>query len=294
MSLTSHLKDKNSLIRKMFDYRFNNIDLFLKKENEKLKNIPVILPLDEKNYPWSTVGHITEYLLALHMGLPIENLFPMEHMSKLNNTQYQRIKSLNITKENLESKYLSTIISDTLYTLALYETELRTQGNNAVYKTNLYGNPLVLSNVATKDIINIYQQSLKQFPDSNYGYNPSFDLQFSQYIRGADADLIEYKKEGNYLIDVKTTKNNKIEKAWIFQLMGYIALDKEDKHKFKGISIYMPRQNQMLEYNIEEILQNYTELKTIKELRNDFGFALVTQTFPQLMEEKNIIRFNMK
>lgn len=289
MSLTSNLKDKNSLIKQMFDNNFNNIDLFLKEENIKLKNLQTILPINETNYPWATVGHITEYLLALHMGLPIEKLFPMEWLAEFNNSQYQKIKSFNIKKEHLESEYLPGIISITLYHLALYETELRTKGEQAIYR-----NQYKLSNVATQDIINIYKNSLKNFPDGNYGYNPTFDEKFTQYIGGADADLIQYKDSGNSLIDVKTTKTNKLEKYWIFQLMGYIALDKQDEHNLKNIGIYFPRQNKMLEYNIEDILQKYTKLKSIKELRNAFGYALITQTFPQLMEEKNIIRFNVK
>ena len=276
MSLTSNLKDKNSLIKQMFDNNFNNIDVFLKEENLKLKILQTILPSNETNYPWATVGHITEYLLALYMGLPIENLFPMEWLAEFNNSQYQKIKSQNIRKEHLDSEYLSVIISTTLYHLALYETELRTKGEQAIYR-----NQYKLSNVATQDIISIYKNSLKNFPDGNYGYNPTFDEKFTQYIGGADADLIQYKDFGNSLIDVKTTKTNRLEKYWIFQLMGYVALDKDNEHDFKNIAIYLPRQNKILEYNIETILQKYTKLKSIKELRNAFGYALITQTFNQ-------------
>lgn len=294
MSLTSHLKDKNSLIKKMFDEQFNNMDLFLKKENEEIKNIPVIIPTDEKNYPWSTVGHITEYLLALYIGLPIEDLFPMQWLEKLNPKQYNQIKSYNIKKEHLDSEYLPNIISITLYRLALYEAELRINGKNALYQFKKDGVNLKLSDIATQDIINIFKNSLKLFPDASYGYNPSFDPEFTKYIGGADADLIQYKDTGNLLIDVKTTKNNKLEKSWLFQLMDYVALDKENEHDFKNIGIYLPRQNKLLEYNIEEFLNEYTQFKSLKEFKNAFGYTLITQRFPQLLEEKNIIKINFK
>lgn len=289
MSLTSNLKDSNSLIKKMFDNKFNHIDVFLKQENAKIKNLSVIKPDNEINYPWSTVGHITEYVLALHLGLPIESLFPMNYLSQFDKSKYQKIKSLNIKKEDLESQKLFSIISTTLYSLALYETELRVNGKHAIYRDNIN-----LSNFSTQDIINIYQNSLKNFPDGDYGYNPTFDEKFSQYIGGADADLIGYKENGNILIDIKTTKNNKLDKSWIFQLMGYVSLDTSNKYNFKNFGIYLPRQNTMLEYDIEEILKKYTQLKSVSELRNAFGFALISQTFPSLMEEENIIRIKVK
>ena len=289
MSLVSNLKDKDSLIKKMFDSKFDKINIFLKEENEKLKNLTTIIPSNELKYPWSNVGHITEYLLALHIGLHIEKLFPMQYLNILDKNQYEAIKLLNITKKDLESEKLHKIISTVLYHLSSYESEIRTKGNEAVYD-----NKYRLSNVATEDIVNIYKSSLKKFSDGKYFYNPTFDEEYSKYIGGADADLIKIQECGNTLIDVKTTKIKKIDKSWIFQLFGYVAVDKEDKYKLKNISLYLPRQSKLLEYNIEEILKKYTTLKSINELRNAFGYALITQTFPELMEEKNIIRINIK
>ena len=117
MSLTSHLKNKNSPIKQFFEENFNRIDLFLTKENAQLKKISTILPGNEQNYPWSKIGHITEYLLAIHMGLPLENLFPMTYLKQLNNKEYEEIKSKNINKRHLEGKEFDDIVSKTLYHL---------------------------------------------------------------------------------------------------------------------------------------------------------------------------------
>ena len=68
MSLTSHLKDNNSLVKQMFDTQFDNINLFLREENKKIKNLSIMIPADELNYPWATVGHITYRSVFLAYG----------------------------------------------------------------------------------------------------------------------------------------------------------------------------------------------------------------------------------
>ena len=285
MSLSSHLKDNNSLIKQMFDRKFNHIDVFIKEENKKLKEEVVLLPSCEINYPWSIVGHITEYVLALHIGLPFEELFPMRYLKQLDNNQYQKITSLNLVKKDLENSKLKTCLEH-LYNLALYESELRYKGDQAIYT------PTLLSSIVYEDVKQIYVNSLKNFKDASYEYNPTFDPRFSKYIGGADADLIEYKQDGNNLIDIKTTKHNRLERTWIYQLMGYVALDKNNEHNLKHISIYLPRQNIALEYDVEDVLQKYTQLKSIDELRSAFGFALISHIEP--FNDSNTIRFTLK
>lgn len=270
MSLTTHLKNIESPINKMFKENFININEFIKSENKKIEFLNVILPEQQLDYPWSTIGHVTEYLLALQLGLPIYKLFPMGYLKEFDYKNYKNIKDFNIIANDLDNENKTKIIYQNLYNLAVFEDKLRTKGYDAKFIKKS------LPSIVYKDIKNIYENSLKKFPDGIYGYNPTFNENITNYIGGADADLIKYKENGNFLIDIKTTKNNKIEKQWIFQLLGYVALDIDNKYNFKTMGIYLSRQNKTLEYSIEEIIKNYSSYTSVQEFKELFKNVVFT------------------
>ena len=142
MSLTSHLKDKKSPVLQFFEQHFH-LEEFIKNENNKLKSLSTILPETEKDYPWSHIGHITEYLLAIHMNLPFELLFPMRYLEHYNIEKYKQIKGYNINKKHLTTEHFEGIVSKTLYHLSCFESDLRSKPNpdyNSYIKYQLPGN----------------------------------------------------------------------------------------------------------------------------------------------------------
>lgn len=272
MSLTSNLRDKHSPIRKLFDENFS-IDSLL--NNQELLNLPIIKPKIEKDYPWAIVGHIVEYILDIHLGSPIERLMPMVCLKELCHEQYKKILSFGITKDHLNSDYhLKGIISVTLYHLALYEGEVRTKVN-PIYKNNYNGKKIILPEFVVNDIVSIYHYSIKNFNFGNYLFNPVFDKSLTKIIGGADADLIKICETCNCLIDIKTTKFNKIEASWIYQLLGYVALDYYNLYNLRNIAIYMPRQNYYIQYSIDNIIQLHSKYSTLEEFRMGFSKSLI-------------------
>ena len=82
--------------------------------------------------------------------------------------------------------------------------------------------------------------------------NPTFDG--SGFVGGADADLIV----DGCLIDVKTTIRPLESAEWIYQLLVYALLDWQDAHKIKSVAVYFSRQGRLLEWEVEELLEELT------------------------------------
>lgn len=290
MSLTSHLKDKNSPVLQFFEQHFHLAD-FIKNENNKLKSLSTILPENQTDYPWSHTGHITEYLLAIHMNLPFELLFPMRYLEHYNLEKYKQIKGYNINKKHLSGEHFEGIVSKTLYHLSCFESDLRSKPNpnyNAYIKYQLPSN-------CVNDLKRLYQESISTIPlfnnnDNDFIYNPTFNENLTKLIGGADADLIfEDQKNGGCLLDLKTTKNARIEKSMLYQLFGYIALDNENEFKFSKMGLYLTRQKEVVIYDLNQLLKDYSDLSSSQDLRIKFATHLFSSRFPNMLTMKSKI-----
>lgn len=274
MSLTSNLKNKNSIIFQFFEDNFTTIDLFIKKENKLLSSLKTILPKNEVNYPWSHIGHITEYLLDLHIGIPIEELFPMKYLKVLSLDKYEEIKNMKINRNKISSQFND--ISSILYQLSVIETGLRNNPKD-IHIPSI--SALKLSYDCINDLHNIYHQSIIKNPlfnnnDNDFIYNPHFDVNLSKVIGGADGDLILNRIDEGFLIDLKTTKTPKLDKQNIYQLLGYVCLDLQNEYNLKTMGFYFPRQNHLVEYDIEKVIKEYSNLRNIEELRQKFTYCI--------------------
>lgn len=290
MSLTSHLKTKSSQVTQFFESNFN-LDEFIKNENNKLKNLDTIIPKADKNYPWSHIGHITEYLLAIHMNLPFELLFPMRYLEQFNQDKYNQIKAYNINKKHLNSEHFDGIVSKTLYHLSCFETDLRSKPNpnyNEYIKYQLPQNCI-------DDLKRLYVESISTIPlfnnnDNDFIYNPSFNQPLTKLIGGADADLIyEDSKNGGCLLDLKTTKNPKIDKTMLFQLLGYIALDSDNEFKISKMGLYLTRQKEVVIYDLKELIKEYSNFSSVYDFRSKFATTLFNLHYPNMMNMKSKI-----
>ncbi len=269
MSLTSELNNSESPISQYFSKSFD-FNSFLTNTNLELHGFYTLEPSNKIHYPWSDVGHITEYLMLIHIGLSIEELFPMQFAKTEYSQYYQKtLLKYQDTKVFLISKEkFSELITD-LYKLSKIEGHFRS--GKAVTAQQL--NNLNATKIMLQDITNLYFKSLAVNPTINdqknfFCYNPTFDL--SGAVGGADADLYLIKPNGNFLIDLKTTIKPIITKDMLHQLLGYVFLDESNSHQFKEIGIYLTRQNLISCWNLEELISNYSSFKSVEEAKQKF------------------------
>ena len=95
--------------------------------------------------------------------------------------------------------------------------------------------------------------------------NPQFE--YSGVVGGADADLIV----NGMLIDIKATVNPRLEKEWVWQLLGYALLDRFDRHEIQYVGLYMARQGLLVWWNLDELVKGVSGKNwSIEELRELF------------------------
>ena len=90
--------------------------------------------------------------------------------------------------------------------------------------------------------------------------NPTFSG--SADVDGADADLIL----DTCLVDFKATINPRIDKMWLWQLLGYVLLDYYDHYKFEKVAVYFTRQGVLLTWPLEELISSMQATNAPEEL----------------------------
>jgi hypothetical protein len=104
--------------------------------------------------------------------------------------------------------------------------------------------------------------------------NPTFAGSMS--VGGADADLIVNRT----LIEVKTTKQARPDRDWIYQLVGYLLLDIEDRHGIERLAFYLGRVPALLDWDADELLATLAGSAVDRgELRDGF-FAAAAEAAP--------------
>lgn len=268
MSLTSHLSIENSPVTQYFKKHFK-FSPFLEEENKGLAGAYTIRPKSFTDYPWADMGHMTEYLLALHIGLPIEFLLPVRFAKKEYTPVFYEMKrkydGFSARTQKIDFKQLS----DDLYKLSKIEGVYR--NNHHLELSHLQ--KISATQAMRDDLKTIYDLSLSQhelFNDkkTKFKYNPIFDL--SNQIGGADADLCVLRSHGNYLLDLKTTLKPVVKEEMMQQLLGYVFLDKSNEHNFVDVGLYLPRQNLISEWKIVDLIKNYSDFSTVEEAKSTF------------------------
>ena len=78
--------------------------------------------------------------------------------------------------------------------------------------------------------------------------NPTFEG--SRDVGGADADMII----GSCLIDIKTTVRARIERNWLYQLLGYVLLDYGDIYRLESVGVYLARQGTLIRWPLRYLI----------------------------------------
>ena len=273
MSLTRQLAKDTSPLSIYFKDNFSKLPELLRPDNLELAKCPTILPSDQRGYLWAEMGHMVEYLICLSVGVPLTELMPMKYLIAANS-----FTAKNLVKE-ITSAFKYPLDADNtsfaeqckyLWVLAELEAGIRNEGKikmKFVYPVV----PLVMLN----DMKAIFKTSIKnnELLKGKYIYNPTFDLSIE--VGGADADLIKVNSnKENMLIDIKTTKNPQVTLIWIYQLLGYVFLDKTNYYKMHDVGIYMPRQNVMLSWKVEDLILQGSTFESVKVAKKEFGKAV--------------------
>jgi hypothetical protein len=99
--------------------------------------------------------------------------------------------------------------------------------------------------------------------------NPRFAA--SGALGGADADLIA---DGT-LVDVKTSKDAKIDRALVWQLLGYVLADLDDEHKIERVAVYFSRQGELRSWAVPDLIALLAGQEVrVSDLRGEFRLML--------------------
>ncbi len=275
MSLVSHLNSATSPVNIYFQEHFKGLSDFLKADSKVIDVPDVIVPTDKNGYPWGIVGHMAEYLFQINLGLKIQMLYPMRILARANSTPAKMLynKVIMAFKAPVDVNNVRFVEQcNALYSLASLEHHWRADAVVFIQNNKV-------SEAVLLDLMNLWECSLKVSPYygimDKYIYNPEFSL--SPVVGGADADFIKVspdKKQGNTLVDMKLTIIPEIKNKWIYQLLGYYFLDKNGYYKIKNLEIFLPRQNSLLRWTVDELIIGASDFESVRRAKAGFMSAL--------------------
>ena len=275
MSLVSHLNSATSPVNIYFQEHFKGLSDFLKADSKVIDVPDVIVPADKNGYPWGIVGHMAEYLFQINLGLKVQMLYPMRILARANSTPAKMLynKVIMAFKAPVDVNNVRFVEQcNALYSLASLEHHWRADAVVFIQNNKV-------SEAVLLDLMNLWECSLKVSPYygimDKYIYNPEFSL--SPVVGGADADFIKVspdKKQGNTLVDMKLTIIPEIKNKWIYQLLGYYFLDKNGYYKIKNLEIFLPRQNSLLRWTVDELIIGASDFESVRRAKAGFMSAL--------------------
>lgn len=280
MSLTEKIKNPNSNIHKWFNENFDFKSL-IKNENEKIKGLKTLCPTSDVGYPWSVVGHITEYMLDLSVGCNLLNLYPMRYLKEYHFKEFNKLGFNYYSYQTKRENILNGLTI--LYKLALYEAEMR-RGNDVT----LMDDGMVLNSVIVNDLKNLLSVVEKKLNKSDkFIFSPNLDQSLTRMLGGADADLIQVKEDGSgLLLDLKTTKNSKIDKYMLFQILGYTLLDSNNDFNITEVGLFLTRQDVILKFDIDKLL-SCSSFSDLEDCRNSFCYQIIKDNYKEFFLPEN-------
>lgn len=308
MSLTTELRDRASPVTRFFMEHFPNIRPIQKAWRRKVagsKTLHPHFPTKGRRYerpPYNTIGTALDYRLRYYFsarsplfaaawgallyehGRMIEDppvvpapmlisAFFVSLDKKLSRLQPVR-RRLKRPQEVQLCRYC--------YVLALFE-ELYRAGweiDSPLYYLDSTATVDDLLSVAAPawvdDLCNLswtfydrFRPLLSQRAVLNPGFEGAGD------VGGADADIIV----GSCLVDIKTTvKPDWLDRAWIYQLLGYVLLDYHNQYGIESVGIYLSRQGGLIRWPLAELATMLTGAPRLSffRLRREFREVLKT------------------
>lgn len=104
------------------------------------------------------------------------------------------------------------------------------------------------------------------FPAAVIETNPVFDA----HGIPADGDLVV----DGLLLDLKTVSNPRVQREWLWQMIGYVLLD-GGRRTLDSVGLYLSRHGQLLRWPLDELLSKLAGNRvTLTEARQDFLVAV--------------------
>lgn len=302
MSLTSHLKSKDSLVRSYLVAQLPNTRAAIASKKTQLQNVDTIRPNAPLSY--SLVGTALDYRLRYYFDAT-----PFAKLVAAHGAMY----ACGRTAASFEELLMPDEVSDTKLTQALvdgFEANLQhtldriqpvnkrlVDGDEAllcqyclvlahfeqIFRSGEQGSELLLPTpkrtiqelmgvAKDAEVLDLCTLSWGFYDKFSHLYgkptvlNPAFSG--SRDVGGADADLII----DGCLVDIKATINPRLDPSWLYQLIGYVLLDYPDQYRIKSVAIYLARQRILLEWTVDDLLTliGGAAVPSLNQLREGF------------------------
>lgn len=295
MSLTSLLRDRRAPLRDWFETTLPNVKPIA--EQWKQLGVPTIVPEGERP-PWGPLGTAIDYRIRYFFDCTPPDEFAAsyslvihDHSDEAGVTETVAARAQGLDSYGLLAAALTEHVSaaspigcvlDTAdeallarycYLLALYEMGFRTgmpapalvelgPGASVEAQLGIVDDAWVADLVA---LASSCHQALEPLFGHATNLNPTFKR--SRAVGGADGDLII----DSTLFEVKTTKSQRPDRDWIYQLLGYVLLDEDDELGITDVGFVLGRIPALVSWPLDELLATLAGRPvTLEDLRPGF------------------------
>jgi len=288
MSLTSHLKQADSPVRRFLVERFSNTRPVVAEVKAALTGASTIRP--DERVPWPLIGIAIDYRLRGYFepvsfdGIPeagaqllwgLEGFdFRMEIGTELDD-RARALRSVGRRLERDEEEWLARLclvlsLFEVVYRSGAEPPEIATLSPELVTADQLLAIP---QQSWVSDLCSLswaFYDSHAELLGKPTTLHPTFDG--SQDVGGADADLVL----DGCLLEIKATVNPRLDPMWLYQLLGYVLLDYSNRLGIDAVGIYFARQRCLIQWPLEELMKSMagTDLPPLLELRAQFRQAV--------------------
>jgi hypothetical protein len=284
MTLTSHLKLKNSPVRIFLHDRFPNTKIIINEIRAVGNAATTIRP--ETKVPWSLLGTAIDFRICgyfapitFHGFPPLQEVWGDEDFMVFFMETIQQIES-RAAELYSAGPSLKRIDEESLcrfcVVLAMFDHEFRSGMmplEVSLLNPKFTTTEEFLSVIPQEWVDDLYQMSLV-FRNTSVDLlsrpvvlNPHFEGSID--VGGADADLII----DSCLLEIKAAISFKVSRPeWIYQLLGYSFLDYSNSYTINTVGFYLARQGVYIRWSLEEIMEKLAgkEVPPLAELRLEF------------------------
>lgn len=311
MSLTSSLDDRKGPIAVFFSERIPNVRSLQREFRKRVAGRATIRPRagSVAGVPWGTLGTAIDYRMRYYFAaysvrdtvafLGLGTLSPAAVLVALGSSNSQPLDPLlpdrwakpfvdfldsldrAVAKANPVGRSLSRGAEDELnrhcYVLALLEQYYRVgrKVNSpilALPEESGVAELLALADPWLEDLRRLSQGFFRECQallGREHVLNPTFAG--SALIGGADADFIVER----CLVEVKTTIDPVLRSLLLWQMLGYVLLDLDDRFRIDKVAVYMARQAMFLRWPLRTFMQEMASAPVdLAAVRRDFEDVL--------------------
>ena len=297
MSLTSHLKDKESPVQRFIAETFPNTRPPLADCREAMRESPLILGDGVAGVGYSYVGRAIDYRIRYHFAItPIEDLWAFdgallvlgegrwipERFQLTDACVGGSFKTLDLAVDAIAAHRRHPTHAEerslARFCLVLGAFEAVARAGPVTWPPPYFSGSLpetedelleLVPDDWVEDAAALGAAFAERYP-SWHGADAVLNPEFAGAadIGGADGDLIA----DGCLWEIKTTKERGLKGVVLHQLLGYALLDYDDKYAIDRIGVLLPRQDTRVSWPIRELIATMSGRDDLQlpELRREF------------------------